>query len=116
MKPSELLKAAKAVIADKAKWVQGDFAVDKYGDHVMGHDPTACKFCSVGAIQKVMGRINTKKEPEKLQLAKFARLYLDKAIPVSFDDGIAVFNDSFNHREVMLLWDKAITLAEKDGK
>lgn len=104
MKPSEILKAAKAVIENPDKWTQGAFARDTQGNRLPGGygDEATC-FCSLGAVEKAT-QLDWYDTPDIV-------VYLEEAI----DDQVAHFNDSASHADVMQMFDKAITLAESEG-
>lgn len=48
-----LLRDARKLIANKKRWCQGYFAVDKNGHEVEASDSEAAQFCALGAIKKV---------------------------------------------------------------
>lgn len=103
MKPSEILRKAKALIDTPEKWTQGFFALDINGKPVSENEFYACKFCSVGAILRTE-RVLTNRIPAYDYLGKTMGTYIDK------------FNDTHTHAEVMAKWDEAIALAEADEK
>lgn len=115
------LTAAKAIIADPAKWIKGKYAIHKdnaasmghgskvppYANSLYGYEAGAACFCSIGALQKAAGEGQTYYE---------ASYYLRKAVTevtsCKFDHA-ARFNDaeSTTHEDVMAMFDKAIELA-----
>lgn len=106
MKSSEYLIAAKAVIADPANHLQsGVFAEDEYGEELLGHDPRACKFCSVGALMKVGGYVFSE-----------AYTYLQRsANAMGGRSAVTIYNDTHDHADVMRLFDLAIERATTAG-
>ena len=85
------LIAGKALINTPEKWTQRASARDADDREVDIDDPSACKFCSMGALTKV------------------------KAFGVSYDflrnclgGSIININDSYDHALVMKRWDRAI--------
>ena len=48
---AEVLRDARALIADEARWIKGHFALDEDGEEVPSHSRRACKFCLVGAVR-----------------------------------------------------------------
>ncbi len=104
----ENLKAAKALIADPKNWIQGDYAQGAVYDPTisMGNDPGAVCFCSLGALQKVGDTMHEEELPESK--------YLLDALDTLNTEFVSVpgYNDNSTHAEVMVLWDRAIQLAE----
>jgi hypothetical protein len=120
-KTQRLLAAAKAIIADPAKWIKGKYAIAAedatsmgYGCKVpshfallLGYQPNAVCFCSVGALQKAAGEDGD---------WGGASLFLDKAVKRLTDgkfEHTPRFNDAptTTHEDVMAMFDKAIELA-----
>lgn len=106
MKNSEILIKAKEVIVDPKNWVKGYYALDKNRSPVgRGTYLGAVCFCSVGAIQKVVGDTGN------------VLLYLHKVREVTkflgdvAGEHITEYNDNHQHYEVMEVWDKAIELS-----
>ncbi len=50
----QVLKEARALIADPARWTTGCFAVDAAGEPIGPRDDGACRWCALGAIAAVM--------------------------------------------------------------
>lgn len=96
MKISEVLKAGRTLISSPLSWTQGAFARDKFGKEVDPDRLTACCWDSNGALA-IAG------PPYKR-----ARLLLS----MQMQPGIATFNDSHTHEEVLAAWDKAIDVAQ----
>lgn len=99
MKISEQLKAARALISSPTTWMQGDF---------MGHRNGVMCYCSLGAISVVAA--------QHRGLGKYSILERRLEDVISVDRRIAVghYNDTHTHAEVMLMWYKAIALAEAE--
>lgn len=106
MSVAQMLKDAKALIADPAHWTQGTPARDASGKPLSNEEsPAAVCWCSIGALARVANA-----DPAPLyHLYPVARHYLYKATAGA---SIINFNDTHTHAEVMELWDKAIQLAE----
>lgn len=100
MKPSEILRKAKALIDTPEKWTQGTYARDSQDNASSILGDQACKFCSLGALHKVSDSVY------------FSMNYLEKIFGAPID----AFNDTHTHAEVMAKWDEAIALAEDDEK
>lgn len=94
MNPITHLQKVRKLIENPENWTQGASARDRYGDFVDFDDPTACKFCLVGASAKVDYHVT-------LSYLIF--------VP-STHANIAEFNDDPNrtHAEVLQLIDDAI--------
>ena len=85
---------AKALIADPKNWTQSCLARNAGDMFVNVNDPSACKFCALGALRKA-GTQNA-----YMALA-------DAAFKAGFS-GIAALNDLGLHEDVMEMFDKAI--------
>jgi hypothetical protein len=112
MKNSEILIAAKALIATPAQWTKDSCARDGNGRSVEGAlvdegkigFPGASCFCTYGAMYEVLGR-----EPGK---NCDAWDYLEDAVgisPISFND-----SPDRGHSDVLEMFNKAIALALAD--
>ena len=89
----ELIKA-KALIADPKNWTQSCLARNAGDMFVNVNDPSACKFCALGALRKA-----------GTQSAYMA--LADAAFKLGFK-GIVALNDHGLHEDVMEMFDKAI--------
>lgn len=108
-KPSELLIAAKAVIADPRKFTRGVLARDVDGFCVPPNNPKAVCFCSVGALSHV-----TPLNHGADELNNDAFNYLYRVACANQYFGVADYSDQHSHTEVMAMWDAAIALAVAD--
>lgn len=103
MKPSQLLRQARALIENPAHWWDGRH--DK-GTFVDSTRLLRSQICAIQALQRVS---NT----DYYALAACAAgAYLMDAIGESGVNTIPRFNDSHTHAEVLAMWDRAIELAE----
>ena len=89
----ELIKA-KALIANPENWTQSCLARNARDMFVNVNDPSACKFCALGALRKA-----------DTQSAYMA--LADAAFKLGFK-GIVALNDHGLHEDVMEMFDKAI--------
>lgn len=111
MKPSELLTAAKAVIADPKHWTQNAFARDAAGNSACAANPGAVCFCALGAMDRAASN--------SLHLTNWsvkadAELHLrHAAVSIRRDYGPAGINDDTDHPTVMKMFDTAIELAKR---
>lgn len=97
----EILRAAREKIADPARWRKGWYASDVNGVDCYGHDPEACRWCAIGAIQAVVGDPDTDQAPSR-------------ALRSAAGVGAHYFNDkpSTTHSDVLSLFDRAIAAQE----
>lgn len=101
----QILIEARAVIALPEHWTQEHCARNAKGDPApSGYDSDAVCWCSVGALEKVMGvdYFHYRSHgPKSL---------LDSVVPSGV--GIIGFNDGNTHAEVLAAFDRAIESAE----
>lgn len=120
MKPSEILIAAKAKIADEATWTQGEFRRDTKGNGWCNFED-ACSFCALGAVQAVT---DFYKWDMNNVGPSVVLNYLIDAVPEEFKievfrgtyGYVSQYNDKHTHKDVMNLYDKAIKAALEDGQ
>ena len=109
MKTLELLRRAKRLIKNKNNWCQGYYARDSDGQIVEANTPEARQWCATGALMKIGNDM------------QMTCVYgMDFCAQTELVEGttksIALFNDKFEHEDVMLMFDQAIALArEEDG-
>lgn len=97
MNTKEVLIAARALIVKG--WCRGTAAKNARNAAVPVDDPTASKFCAIGAVRCVAGFIG----------ANGAIMALCDFVPAGV--GLTTFNDSKrNKRDVLRIFDKAIAL------
>ena len=92
----QLLIAARARISKPENWTQGTAARCSNGNPVMASDVKACQWCSLGTIALTS---YSESDPETAQLNMWRALK---------NPGIAEFNDTHTHQEVLNVFDKAI--------
>jgi hypothetical protein len=103
MKPSEILRAARAKIATPERWTKGQFARDATGYWVSYDNSDAVGWCAEGAVYAVLlGHVK----------ADDLFVFLDRAS----GGNTPFFNDapSTTHADVMAMFDRAIALAEAE--
>jgi hypothetical protein len=106
MKPSTILKKAKAKIATPGKWHQGYY-----------RSKERAAYCAMGAINLVM--TGCSEEWPTSKRAAFAEDCLDAAVGFFGEDpGMVRFNDhpETTHADVMEVYDIAIELAKGAGE
>lgn len=103
----EALVAAKELIKTPDKWCQGFYAYNSLGTQVYPMDDAACRFCTVGAMGRVLGC--TKPTMEYLE-----PLYVGLNGP----SGLAEFNDlrTTSHADIMSLFDRAIESCHEENE
>ena len=100
MNSKQIFLAAFALISDPAHWTKGAHARNALDKSVDVYDTTACKFCSAGAIYRVM-RLNLPERSNVLTaLNEQVRRMYDAQI-------ITQVNDRFPHAQVLDVWRKA---------
>lgn len=97
----EVLIEARKLIEKPDGWCRGTDAKDESGRCVRCDDPHARSFCAVGAL----ARVSDKHEFESAYLA------LRRGLPTR--GGVATFNDTHTHAEVIAAFDRAIEAAQE---
>lgn len=105
----EILKAARNLISDPARWTQGEYARDAKGYHALATEECATCWCALGAILKMTKRENDVYRPVVAQLAQHCR-----AVDTPAPWAVSTFNDTHTHGEVLALFDTAIENLEKE--
>lgn len=98
---AEILQKARDLISDEKNWTQDAFARDEHGLSVMATDKRAVCFCSRGALYNVTGGAWSGAYDHLLGLVSEDQDCL----------GLAHFNDTHTHAEVLDLFDRAIKRA-----
>lgn len=122
MKTSEYLKKAWALIDAPEKHCQGTMATNEAGHAIPVTQSAACKFCSLGAGQRI--RVMNDLPYSRLMLViDYLKKAIDELFPdfgntmLSYDDQepsqvIWYFNDNRPYEDVKKVWMKAIEMAE----
>lgn len=103
MDTAQILKDARALIADEKNWTQDKVARDRRGYSVSPESRRAVCFCAIGALRK------TCVDDDSLIYARDVLRDVAK-IPIT------EFNDTHTHAEVIALFDRAIARAEGEVK
>ncbi|UTS52110.1 hypothetical protein [Synechococcus phage BUCT-ZZ01] len=98
----ETLIAAKQLIEDEKNWCRVERAKDKKGRYVEPTNRSACQFCAVGAVQKVMSYDQI--DVYTSQEVKF----LDIISRNMYGQPVFIINDDLGHGYVLKIFDKAI--------
>lgn len=114
-----LLKAGFALIAEEKNWTKQVFARNSEGLPVASDSEDACKFCSIGALNKVSFiKAATETEEEIVSSgAMYAGDYLCNAVDEithGATDSVVQYNDAHTHEEVKELWALAIMRVAND--
>ena len=97
MTTAEVLQKARDLIADESRWTHGWFARDEDGYEVQPNEPSACKWCALGAVYHVL---DSEEAPIDDEPEAVRALYRG-VIPVEV-------NDIAGHAAVLALFDEAI--------
>jgi hypothetical protein len=120
---AETLIAARALIADPVHWTQEVHARDKHGMPVLPTDPDATCFCADGALTKAAGVIIDDDghwgNDEHYYAAN--KLLCDVTYDLTqqrsyarVNDGDAEIEDHEAHAAVLMIFDRAINLANQN--
>ena len=99
MSAAQVLTDALALVSSPNRWAKESMAFDRHGNQVKPLDEKACRFCMVGAIQRVQPNAND---------YGLAIMFLRKACGVS----IFEFNDWVGHKAMTKAMRSAIRAAE----
>ena len=101
MTSADILRAARARIADPKNWTTNHFAKTRSGMHVFGDSPYAVCWCAIGALQ-AEGKGYCTAEGDLLHSASREL----------FGSDPEWINDNGDHPAVLRIYDRAIELAE----
>lgn len=104
MKTSDVLIEAKKLIQNPKNWIKEHYSTDKDGQVLgTGNLDISCKFCSIGALQKVLKNDNFRKSSS-------AYFLLGLHTQEQYKMRVAEFNDcpSTTHQMIMKLWQDTI--------
>ena len=105
MQAIDVLKNAKAVIADPQNWCQGHLATDNKGNEVDTTNEKATCFCALGALYKSFDKLGNWNY-DALQA-------MNDVVQMNSDyDTITAFNDETDrkHSDVVRMFNKAIVM------
>lgn len=103
----QILKEARALIADEKNWTQDSFARNSAGETTEPADDEAVCYCAIGALAKV-----ARLSPECNLPAE--NLVEEEALMLGWIN-VPEFNDNHTHAEVLALFDRAIARAESEA-
>ena len=105
MKPSDLLKHARAKIVHPADWCQGYAALDALGYPTDPNSIFARRWCAMGALDTAPARQDTPRYREAQDCLNWG------AMKVRPPSGISGLNDNGTHDDVIRMYDHAIKIA-----
>lgn len=100
-----VLRAARAKIENPDAWTRGAFARNQDGLLRDAQDSDACAWCAMGAVRAVSSGRGDQVRDHALRMLHCAAVQLD-------DSGIASFNDTRTHADVLKMFNLAIQLGE----
>jgi hypothetical protein len=104
MKPSEALRKARELITPLRRWIKGSYARDACGYTAYINESDAVCFCAMGALYRsYCVDVDTEIDAEKLLASVIGGSVIN-------------FNDGHTHAEVLDAFDRAIALAESEGR
>ncbi len=90
----------------EATWIKDNYALDVHGNYVDVHDPKACKFCLIGAIQRcyIRGAFDQGPGPELTYNEAISRvaelLTLASSDFVLTENALELYNDARTWPEI----------------
>lgn len=119
--PRHALQLARDLIRPINNWTQGEFAVrldpknDDMPVKVDAKSPRAEAFCALGALR----RVNTRHQKQAQRFLEEAAASFLRVLDVDAagnEDDIFDVNDSYGHKEVLLMFRRAIARAKRAEK
>lgn len=101
-KPVDVLRAARAIIAEREHWTTGEMARNAEGNSCPWGSRDAVRFCALGAIRRVVRDPGDVIDACAVLHAAARALYPEKA---SF---VTEVNDQLGHEAVLAMFDRAI--------
>ncbi len=90
MNTVQILKEARALIADEKNWMRGEYVGTQSGGILCAGDPEANCFCSIGAVAHVTKQQNI----YDVEQSKAVKLLLNSIEDEQTSYSVAAFNDS----------------------
>lgn len=114
-----LLKAGFSLIAEEKNWTKQVFARNSEGLQVASYSEDACKFCSLGALNRVSFLKSATETEEEIvsDAGMYAADYLCKAVDEithGATNSVVEYNDTYTHEEVKEMWALAIMRVAND--
>lgn len=111
-----VLIAARELIKFEWQWVQFKMAKEAHGCVVGVDNLMACRFCSMGAIRRVVLARHTASGAVELEYWDQDVLYVGSinALTKHMPGGVNAFNDNHTYAEVVAAWDDVIQSVTND--
>jgi hypothetical protein len=106
---ADILRRARARISDPARWTRGTLAKDTHGRAVPASNPSAVRWCALGAI------LAENDGPDDSAYRLPAARYLAAAVGIDGRYLATEWNDALGHSAIIQGFDRAIELAEADA-
>src|SRR6185369_1255158 len=97
-----ILKAARDLISEPARWTTGCMAKNSMGVQVDPRAPEAACFCAMGAIKRASRDLGSEWDARDALRTEVGNA----------QGSIALFNDNGTHAEIIAAWDRAIAKLE----
>lgn len=108
MNTVQILKDARALIADEKNWTQDSFARDSGGLPIDPTNDDAVCFCAIGALARAVGSNPDGELPAE-------NFLVSEMLEWDARDSIPDFNDNHTHADILSLFDRAIARAESEA-
>lgn len=107
-KTANLLRVARAFIEDPAHWTQGSYARNAEEKPTAIMSPSACKFCSLGALNRAWH--------SDIEFRTYHEMGAAVALNMAIagHGTVANYNDTRTHAEVLKMFDEGIVYAESE--
>lgn len=102
---AEILRAARARIEDPKHWTQCEMARNSAYAAVPANDPTACQWCTEGAVAAEM-------DVDSVSLCDGVWKFVRETSHELFRSAAFIVNDTRTHADVLDLFDASIARAE----
>ena len=103
----QVLINARALIADPAHWTRSVLACTAAGDNIAWYDPSAAKWCAVGAIYRSAYELVGSKQ----EGARIGKEVAKGIAPIWFGRSLMAMNDTRGHAAILARFDKALAAA-----
>ncbi|WP_320196249.1 DUF6197 family protein [Agrobacterium rosae] len=111
----QILKDARALIADENNWTQECYARDVQGEMTLPNNADAVCFCAIGSIQKVGEFPVSRRLPLDITELFVGADFEERESSYEVETFVTAFNDTHKHAEVLALFDRAIARAESEA-
>jgi predicted nucleotidyltransferase len=102
----EVLRTARAIVADPERWTREAYARDDTDNIVGVLGDRAVKFCALGSVKRAAFNIGA-------DLDVAVDLLYEACDQLGYGNDIVEANDNLSHLSVVAMFDKAIALAQE---